>query len=176
MFSISTQNDSTSQKVVVKPSSRLMERLLAPAALVIWMMGLLSLVQNSADIIRSSPYILVYGAGALWLVLGIVLIMSIMWEISGQNLLLIDNEKLIVRKMIGSISIVKKKMFYVKNIEHMKLEQRTYHFRGNASVKYVITFHYQGRNQQLLTFLSQQQAEALMNGPLSKFATKTAGY
>jgi hypothetical protein len=105
----------------------------------------------------------------LWAAASTIFILSSAWLFFGAQVVVLRGDKLKVEHKIGQISIAKPRTFSRPNIQDMKVERRSYGYKGKKVIKYVITFSYRGRTENLFSGLSERRANELLSGPLHEF-------
>lgn len=156
------------QEIVIRPDHRLARGLLTGGLLTGLLVGELSLVgQLLADVQRNSVlldlFLVLWSSVSAWVAL------LMLWISFGRQVVSIRGSDLTIKYKIGPTTISRPKTFAIAHIQGIRIEERTYKFRGKPTVKRAITFDYLGQKQDLLTHLSAQRADSLLAGPLHRF-------
>ena len=169
----SVSDDGNQTIVIIKTSHRLVRGLLLATVLVLWVMGTLSFPY---DFIAKGPrgfpgiaFVFLALVLLAWLAAGGLFIQELIWIIFGAVVVSIRDIDLTTEYKVGPITIGKPKVFAVANIQCMRIEERSYKFKGKKTVKSAIIFDYLGTKRQLAARLSKQEAESLLKSALHKF-------
>jgi hypothetical protein len=104
----------------------------------------------------------------LWLSATAFLLLAMVWVLFGAQVVSIRGDNLAIKNNVAQTKIGRQKAFATDGIENLRIEERTYKIRGNATAKSVITFDYRGQRQNLVTHLSAERAESLLNDLLRR--------
>jgi hypothetical protein len=158
------------REIAVRPDHRVPKGLLRVVALVIWVVGGFGFIEDFFAKGAQSISILLWLFILMWLGVGFIIALDLMWILFGVQQVLIRSETLTVIRKIGPASTGKHKTFALAHIRGMRIEERKYKLRGKTKVNRTVTFDYLGKKHLLLSHLSAQRAESLLSGPLHKFA------
>lgn len=170
MSEVSSINDRGGHEIAVRPDHSLPKTLLASAILVVWGVSGFAFVKALFAEGAHGSLLLLCFLALTWLGMGVAIVLSLLWTLFGTQKVLIQKEDLTVTRGLGPVYFGRPETFALAHIQGMKIEERKYKSRGNATVKCAITFEYLGEKQFLFTYLAAEQAESLMRGPLYRFA------
>jgi hypothetical protein len=104
-----------------------------------------------------------------WMLFGILGVLWFLWNAFGSQTLSRQGNDLIVTKKIGPIKNQRDKAFSIDKITNVRSEERIINLKGITGKEYTIVFDYSGQKQDLIHFLSEEQTETLLAGPLKNF-------
>lgn len=158
------------EDIVILPDRRsLRSTILIVIMLVWWIQGAVVIREVLTKMPRNwhVPVLLLL---LLWFA-GTALLLSLMaWFLLGATVASFADNNLTIYYKISSMPIRHSEPFVTDMIRHMRIEQRLHKTKGNASVTYAIVFDYRDSKYDLFSYLPQQQAEALLQGSLKRFA------
>lgn len=101
-----------------------------------------------------------------WMMFGVLAILWFLWQGFGSQILARQENNLIVTSKIGPVKNHSDKTFNLENISNVRAEERAVNIKGISGKESMIVFDYAGQKHYLLHFLSKEQAETLLAGPL----------
>ena len=163
---ITNTRRSPSAQLVFTHSKPVFAASLTVTALIAWIFGGISVVDDHSNGEPGSPnMVLLYLVVVVWLAVSVVLLCAILWILFGRRVLEISQNLVVVKWQIFSRTF--RTPICLANADRRQLRIERYYtkYRGKSASRYQINLTDQGSATVLLSDLSESQAKAVQKGP-----------
>lgn len=153
---------------------RLAEALATIWLLVLWTCGIRMLLGSIANpFTQFSLEAMIFAAFfALWTLFGILCMFWFVWRCCGCQTVARQGSNIVVASAIGPIKIAPETVLNLEAITNLRIEQKVTNVKGIRGREYIIICDYSEDKRILARFLSEEQAQLLLSGPLRDLVSR----